>query len=204
MNPTHPDVIEATDATFQKDVIEKSEQVPVVVDFWAPWCGPCRVIGPVLERLASEAGGAWVLAKVNTDENPELGRAWQITGIPAVKAFSKGRVVSQFVGAQPESRIRDFLKQIVPSESETLTRDGEKKRKAGRFEEAEAAFTTALERDRGSAPARLGLARLRADQGRTREALEMLDDVPPGTPERRDADSLAARLRLQASGPADY
>ena len=196
-------VIEVTDGTFEKDVLDRSKDVPVVVDFWAPWCGPCKTIGPVLEKLAHEAGGDWVLAKLNTDENPMVAQAFQITGIPTVVAIKGGQMVDEFVGAQPEAKIREFVGRLKPSEVEALAAEGSRHQMGGRGDEAEAAFKRALEIDRDFGPALLGLARLRADQGRTADALGLIDLITPGSPERTDGDQLAARLRVGAAGSVD-
>lgn len=107
-------VIDVDAAAFQQAVIERSAQVPVVVDFWAPWCGPCRTLGPILERLAGEGNGTWILAKVNVDNNQRISQQYGVQGIPAVKAFNNGSICEQFTGAIPESQIRTWLKRIIP------------------------------------------------------------------------------------------
>ena len=111
-------MVDVTDATFEQDLLERSDEVPVIVDLWAPWCGPCRTLGPILERVVDEAGGEVILAKVNTDENPMLSQMFRVQGIPAVHAVHKRQVVASFVGAQPESVVRQFVDALRPTEAD--------------------------------------------------------------------------------------
>ena len=128
MSPFDKDISEAN---FQQEVIEASFQQPVVVDFWAPWCGPCKVLTPLLERLAAEYNGKFILAKVNADENQDLSAQFGVRGIPAVKAVVNGKIVDEFSGALPEGEVREWLGKIVPSPSEELRQQAQKMRGAG-------------------------------------------------------------------------
>jgi putative thioredoxin len=163
-------VIDATDDTFVRDVVDRSHEVPVVVDFWAPWCGPCRVIGPVLEQLAQEYVGRVQLVKLNTDENPGVASAHQIESIPHVIAYRDGQPVDQFLGALPEPQVRAFIERLVPSDADVLAAEGDRALAAGDAETAERAFRAALEHDVRHAAAIAGLAQLLIDRGDLDEA----------------------------------
>ena len=195
-------VMDVSAATFEADVIEASFERPVVVDFWAPWCGPCRMLGPLLERLAGEAGGAWVLAKVNVDQAPAVAARYGVQGIPAVKGFRDGRVVAEFVGAQPEPAVRRFLERLAPSTADSDAGEGQRRADLGDLAGAEAAFRRALAAQPDHPRALLGLGRVLAESGRVAEAEEALEALPPRTAEAREAASLLAQLRL-ASGAED-
>jgi len=169
-------IFDVAEADFERDVLERSRQVPVVVDFWAPWCGPCRALGPILEKLVRERGGAVVLAKVNVDEAPNLATAFRIEGIPAVKAFRDGQPVLEFEGALPEAHLRQFLDRVVPSESEKRL-SAAAALEAGNPAEAEKLYRSALEEDPSNPVAQVGLARLLITRGQDVEASALLDKV---------------------------
>jgi putative thioredoxin len=182
-------VLNVSDATFQAEVIERSAQQPVVVDFWAPWCGPCRTLGPTLERLAGESDGAFRLAKLNVDDNPELAMRYGVQGIPAVKAFRDGKVVAEFVGAQPEPAVRQFIKNISPSKNDQFLAMAGAMLAAHRWPEAESGYTQILAADSNNGAAALGLLKALLAQGKGLEAQRLLDDFPSGR-EAGDAERL--------------
>jgi putative thioredoxin len=186
---TTANIVDVTQATFQAEVLERSAQQPVVVDFWAPWCGPCRTLGPTLERLAREGDGAFRLAKLNVDDNPELAMRYGVQGIPAVKAFRDGRGVSEFVGAQPEPVVRDFIKKISPSMNDQLLAMAGVMLAAHRWPEAEFGYKQILSADTSSGPAALGLLKALLAQGKGLEAEALLDRFPNGR-EAGDAERL--------------
>jgi putative thioredoxin len=192
--------VDVTEQDFEQVVVERSHEVPVVIDFWAPWCGPCRAIGPVLEKVAEEQQGKFLLAKVNVDENPTLSQAFAIRSIPAVKAVRNGAIVSEFLGAQPEPNIRSFIEQLLPSEADSLTQEGIRLEEAGKLQGAESIYRAALSKAANQPQALLGLARVLMQRGEEAEALSLLSRVPLGTPEQAAAQQLTAQLRVKQSG----
>lgn len=153
--------IEVTDATFEKDVLERSHEVPVVVDFWAAWCGPCRSLTPILDKLADEAAGTWQLATVDVDVNPMVSQGFRIQGIPAVKAFKDGKLVAEFTGALPEPQVRAWLQQLGPSPADVVFDRGREFESAGDLERAASCYEEALGAQPGHAAAQMALARVR-------------------------------------------
>ena len=157
-------VLDVTEETFVSQVIERSHQVPVVVDFWAGWCAPCRALGPILERLAEEADGSWILAKVDVDANPRLAGAMEVQGIPAVRAFKGGREVAEFTGALPEPQVREWLAQLGPSPADIAYDEGAALEAAGDLAAAAERYRQALAEAPAHAEAGVALNRVELAQ----------------------------------------
>jgi putative thioredoxin len=176
--------MDVTDSTFQTAVIDRSHQLPVVVDFWAEWCGPCRQLGPVIERAVAERAGKVELAKVDVDANPAVARTFRIQSIPAVKAFRDGKLAAEFVGAQPPAAVAQFLDSLLPSEADQLVGQGD-----------EESLRRAVELEPTRADAAVPLARALYGRGETDEALAILARVPGSFA----ADGLTSRIKLERS-----
>lgn len=197
--------IDVTDASFEQDVIEQSRHMPVLVDFWAPWCGPCRSLKPVLEKLAEAYGGRFRLAKLNTDENPRTAQDHGIRSIPNVKAFVDGVMADEFLGALPESQVRQFIDRLLPSPAELLRRQA---RTQLDNDDAAGALET-LQRAAADAPRdddiQADLAEALLVLGRTQEAEAALRNLNPFAAQSARIAGIVARVRLavQAAGTGE-
>jgi putative thioredoxin len=173
--------VDVTESNFKQAVLDRSHALPVVVDFWAEWCGPCRQLGPLLEREAAARAGKVELAKIDVDANPRLAGEYRIQGIPAVKAFRDGKVIAEFVGAQPAPAVTRFFDSLLPSEADALIERGD-----------EQSLRQALELEPGRAEAAVPLARILLGRGEHDQALAALANVPGSFA----ADGLRARIEL--------
>ena len=188
-------------ANFRQVVLEGSKAAPVVIDFWAPWCAPCRALKPVLEKLAAEYGGKFTLAKINSDDNPELAASMGVRGIPAVKAVANAEVVDEFVGALPESQVRAFIERIVPSPSAQAAAQAREMIASGRYDEALAQLEAALDLDPRNELAQVDKLEALVKLGRQEEARAVLDGLGPLLLEDPRVGALKAELEF-ATGPA--
>lgn len=173
-------IVEVSEADFEEQVLAYSHETPVLVDFWADWCVPCKVLGPILEKIAEEGQGTFRLAKVDVDRNPNLARQFRVSGIPNVKAFRDGAVIAELHGAQPEPRVREFIRGVIPSEVDLLLEKGQSLLAQDRPYEAEEVFRMILELAPDNAGAALGLAKFLILQGEPAEALDILQSFPAG------------------------
>lgn len=171
-------IINVSEADFEYEVLAYSQQAPVVVDFWAEWCAPCRTLGPLLERLAQEGQGSFRLAKVNVDDNPNLALRYGVHGIPAVKAFRDGKMVAEFTGVQPEPRLREFLRALAPSKSDLALEKGHSLLAMRQSLQAETTFRAVIKEFPENPVAQLGLAKSLLLQGESQESSQILSRFP--------------------------
>ena len=196
-------IADTTTATFERDVIAGSGTVPVIVDFWAPWCGPCKTLGPMLERNVAAAGGRVRMVKVNIDENPELAQALRIQSIPTVYAFFKGQPVDGFTGAVPESQIKQFVDKLAAQAGtpgadpiEALLAQAKDAIVAGQPQIAQEIYAEVLDAEPASVGARAGFARLLLDHGQTNAARQLIDTAPAEVAKHADLAAVRTALDL--------
>jgi putative thioredoxin len=198
-------ILDVDESTFTEQVLDRSTEVPVVVDFWADWCGPCHALGPILERLATEANGSWVLAKVDVDANPSLAAAARVQGIPAVRAFKDGNQIAEFTGALPEPQVRAWLAKLGPSPAELAVERGVAAEQRGELQDAQRAYEEALEEEPGNDAARRGLSRVKLaqrteglDEAALRHRLEAHEDGFDAVLELSDLEAVRGDIEAAA------
>ncbi|MBI5897808.1 MAG: tetratricopeptide repeat protein [Rhodocyclales bacterium] len=195
-----PHAFDVSATEFQEKVLAASRHVPVLVDFWAEWCAPCRQLKPVLEKLAAEYGGRFLLAKINSDQNQELAGQCGVRGIPNVKAFVGGHLVDEFTGALPEAQVRAFIDKLLPSPAEPLRVAAREARASGEAELALSLLDDALQADPSNEAVQLDMAELRIDAGQLDAARALLDALEHTARDGARLQALRARLRLVAAG----
>ena len=195
-----PHAFDVSTAEFQEKVVAASQHVPVLVDFWAEWCAPCRQLKPVLEKLAADYGGRFLLAKVNSDQNQELAGRCGVRGIPSVKAFVGGHLVDEFTGALPEAQVRAFIDKLLPSPAEPLRVAAQEARASGEIELALSLLDDASQADPANETVQLDMAEIRIDAGQLDAARALLDALEHKARDASRHKALQARLKLVAAG----
>jgi len=196
MTTISPYITDVTEQDFAQKVLVQSQTVPVVVDFWAAWCGPCRMLGPILERLAIEFKGAFILAKLDVDSNQRLSAQYQVQGIPAVKAFMQGKVVGEFTGVLPEPRVREFLQGLVPSAADKYAQQAFQWETTQQLPMAESLYRQALQEKSDHYPSLVGLGRVLIRQGKIEDGITLLKTIPAGLPEGAAAQAIMATAQF--------
>lgn len=187
---------DVSEQDFLQEVIEKSKTVPVVVDFWAPWCGPCQILKPVLEKLAEEYQGKFFLAKVNADENQALSAQFGVRGIPSVKAVYNGEIINEFSGALPEPAVRDFLQQIIPNESEVKRQEAMAVYDSGDLQGALTLLKKAVELDDNNFKAQINLAGLLFENQELQAARDIIEKLPANIQLEESVKELSTKIEL--------
>ncbi|MEL6177729.1 MAG: thioredoxin [Myxococcota bacterium] len=196
---SHPHVIDVTEATFEQEILQRSQQVPVVIDFWATWCGPCQTLSPVLEELAQEGEGRWILAKIDTDANPNIARAFRIRSIPTVMAMVEGKVINHFAGALPRSEVKRWLESFVPTGPQVSPEEqAQQWTEDGRLDEAATLWRSLIAANPEAWSAIAGLARITAAQGDIDAAQEMIARIPEHEREGLKANIAPILFQLRA------